>query len=155
MGNFEKEMQELINKNLPAHLSETLKERLELIPKLEKENDSLRKILDQERDYNKNLNLKLNEYMKYASIEDSLDRREKELREKEIKFEVECLKVQLAAEIYKTEYAREITLGLVRNTEYKKDVFNTKNIPGRTGENGMYIQPYSESSSSSEILKTD
>lgn len=155
MENLEKDMQELIKKSLPAHLSDTLNERLDLIPKLEKENDSLTKLLNTIRENNNELNNKLQEYMKYASISAGFDQRERELKEKEIKFEVDSLKVKLEAEQYKSQFSKEVVLGLVRNTEYRKEVFNNHAVNGRTGESGMYLQPYNEVNTSTENRKLE
>ena len=63
--------------------------------------------------------LKLTEYAKFDSRNSALDVAEDAVRKRENDIQIEELKYQLAAEKDKTEFTKNVALGLVRNTEFK------------------------------------
>ena len=124
------EIQESIEKNLPKQVGDTLRKRLEEADRLEA---ALKVSEDRADGLSKDLNKALEiieDYKKFDERNAALEVREKELKEKEIKFEIETLTYQLAAEKDKTEFSKNIALGLVRNTNYRKAIFDSENPGG-------------------------
>ena len=82
------------------------------------------------------------------------EQREKTLELNERQFEVNSLKYKLAAEKDKTEFSKNVALGLVRNTEYRKTIFDTENSGGMPMQDGsghyVYPKPTSKSHTSTE-----
>lgn len=122
-------IQKAITESLPAQVGETLRKQLELIPILEKQLESsktsisgLEKNVIQLKEERSELALELSKHQ-------ALDVREKIVSERERNSKLEELKYQLDAEKEKTQFSRDVALGLVRNTEYRHEVFGNKNIP--------------------------
>ena len=114
---------------------------------------SLRLIADKLDGINKPFKENVDNY--FEQERKDFEEREKELQEKEIKFEVETLKYQLSAEKDKTETIQSIALGLVRNTEYRKTIFDSENPGGTPVIDGQgyahYPLPMNKNYTSSEI----
>lgn len=126
---MEKEFEEIIKKNLPAQVGEVLKIRLEQADKdaiqVKQQGESLKK----KELESLALQQKIDKYVAYDSRNASLDGREKVIQEKERNLEIETLKFQLSAEKEKTDFSKQVALGLVRNMEYRKTVFDSENKP--------------------------
>lgn len=138
---MKEEIQEIIKKNLPQQVGETLKARLE-------EADQLEIKLRQVEEKIKNLSLsegflreELSKYRKLDERNSTLESREKELETKERNLEIETLKYQLQSEKDKIEFTKSIAQGLVRNTEYRKQVYDSDSVhrDGYTDSNGNWI----------------
>lgn len=129
---IQEELNEVIAKNLPAQVGETLKLRLEQAEKDVKTIETLKDKLDNRDVTISDLNRRIEEYIKFDQRNLELEVREKAVAKKEIEAEVEALKVQLAAEKEKSDFAFKTSLGLVRNIEYRKNIFDTEN-PGGVG----------------------
>lgn len=122
----EQEFQEVIKKNLPAQVGDVLKARLE---QADRDANTIKTQDERIKELNQQV-MKANElienYKQFDKRNEALDGREKGLKEKEIIFEIEVLKYQLLAEKDKTEFSKNIALGLVRNTEYRKTIFDSE-----------------------------
>lgn len=138
--NMELEIQEIIKKNLPQHLGDILKTRLEQadkdaekIIKLNSEIDILQKeILDK--------NLIIENYKKNDSFYLQINEREQHLNKLQYDLELTILKEKLNSAESKSEFAKSVALGLVRNIEFRKTVFDSENqMPYYSGS--TYIQP--------------
>ena len=151
---LEKELNEIIKKSLPQHVGETLRERLEQANKDEEENKSLKEELAENYEKISEQRSIIEEYKKFYERNKYLNRREKELEAGLIKLEIETLKYQLETEKEKTDFTKIIALGLVRNTQYKKTIFDTENkggVPMQDGHgNFHYPMPTSKSHTSTE-----
>lgn len=129
------EIRLLIKKNLPAETGDVLKQVLEQAEKdakavvaLEGLNRECAKQID-------SLKSKIREYERFDTRNSNLDAREKDVNSKEINLRIKELEYQLNAESDKTQFAKDVALGLVRNTEYKRTVFsNESSTDGTTGE---------------------
>lgn len=140
MKELEKEIQESIAKNLPSQVGEVLKERLELIPKLERQIESL---LTTQKDSSKtvsDLESKLSEYKSLDTRNSTLVARESAVDLKDRNLEIESLKVQLAAEKDKSEFAKNTALGLVRNIEYRSSIHDSQTQASYSNGNN-YVCP--------------
>ena len=81
---------------------------------------------------------------KLQQAQDALDAREQTVKELEIKQQVSQLTYELQAEKDKTTFAQSVALGLVRNTEYRKNVFDgeSHHTPGHTcPHTGNWVNP--------------
>jgi len=137
----EKEIQEIIKKNLPAHVGDVLKQRL-----LQADEDAIKlvalgKSYDAMAEREKSLISELEKYKQFDERNSSLDNREKELDKRENKLQVDTLTYQLQSEKDKTKHASDLALGLVRNTSYRKNVFDNETGQGYYDQNNNWIQP--------------
>ena len=153
----EQELQEVLKKNLPQHVGDTLKARLEQADKDEKTVKTLEGTIS-------NLNKEISEFKdiirKYQKLDEryeALNSREKELETKERNLEIETLKYQLQSEKDKTAFSQKVASGLVRNTEYRKTIFDSENKGGMgvMDSNGMYHYPMASSKNYNETQITE
>lgn len=146
----EQELQEVLKKNLPQQVSEVLRERLTQADRDAGKVKSLEaeiKLANEQSDYFKE---QLEEYKKLDVRNALLESREKELETEKTNLEIEKLRYKLSVEIEKNEFTKSVALGLVRNTSYRKDMFNSKTIPSYTDANGNYQNGGVESTHNSE-----
>lgn len=94
------------------------------------------------------LNEKLTNYAKLDERNATLEAREKKVAEDERQIELKTLQYQLEAEKSKTQFTKDIALGLVRNTEYRRKLFDNVNSPDGKDQYGNVI--YSNKSQSSD-----
>lgn len=144
-----KDIQDAIEKQLPAAVGEVLRVRLEQADKDAKE----RKILETRNAEQRREIQQLESRVTTRDIElkraGDLDARTTELDTRERNMKIATLEIQLAAEVSKTAFAREVALGLVRNVEYRHSVFENQNrqVPQQPG---MYTQSVTESSNKTD-----
>ena len=86
------------------------------------------------------------ELKQHKSIDEKLaeiETKTQEIEAREKKVVIDELKYQLAAEKEKTQFIRDIGMGLVRNVEYRKNVFDSEhsNPGGYQDTNGNWIYP--------------
>lgn len=122
----EQEIQEVIKKNLPQHVGETLKKRLEQADEDAKLVVVLTDTIEELHQTAYKKEIRLNEYEAFDVRNSSLDLREKELEKERNTLELEKLKYQLQSEKDKTIFSQNLAMGLVRNTEYRKNIFDTE-----------------------------
>lgn len=137
----EQEIQEIIKKNLPAQVGDVLKTRLE---QAERDANSVanqrEQIISKEATI-KELEEQLEKYRKFDIRNDGLDKREVELNKIKHDLDLEILKAELVNEKDKSVFAKSIALGLVRNTEYRKTIFDSENQAPYYDSNNNWIQP--------------
>lgn len=133
------EFQEIIKKNLPAQVGDVLKERLEQADKDVKLIDSLRVANESYVKKIQELNLIVDGYKEFDERNLNLEKREKEVSERERQQEIEKLKYQLESEKNKTEFTKEVALKLVRNTEYRNNIFDSEFKDGYYDHNNNWI----------------
>ncbi len=124
------ELQVIYEKHLPKQVGETLQKRLELADKLEKENSDLIKTNKTQYDEIQNLKGIIEKHKTIDEREEAVSKHEADVTEKENKSEIEKLKYQLESEKEKTQFSKSIALGLVRNIEYRKNIFDNEMSPG-------------------------
>lgn len=120
------EIKAIIEKSLPAQVGDVLKQRLE-----QAEKDAVKVRLQEEALQSKNaaiakLEKQVADYKKMDERNAALEAREKAVTDGERNLKVSTLEFQLTAEKEKTQFSKDVALGLVRNTEYKKTVFDTR-----------------------------
>lgn len=126
---MEHEFKAIIEKNLPAQVGDVLKKRLEQADKDAADLSTARKANEDAVKKIDDLNKQIADYKKFDERNSALEAREKacEIQERDLK--VKTLEYQLQSEKDKTVFAQGLALGLVRNTEFKRTVFDTKNGP--------------------------
>jgi DNA repair exonuclease SbcCD ATPase subunit len=127
---LEKEIQESIKKNLPQQVSDVLKARLEQADKDAARVKTLEKEVKDLEEQEEVFKSTIKEYNKLDERNSLLESRGKELETKERNLEIEQLKYQLSAEKDKTTFSQSVALGLVRNIEYRKNIFDSENPGG-------------------------
>lgn len=124
---MKKDIQKIIEENLPKQVGEVLQQRLVKVEKIEIENKNLLVQLQERKDKERELRKQLEELKAYKSKESYLNKLKEDLLEKERNLEVEKLKYQLQSEKDKTQHSKEIALGLVRNLEYRSNIYKNTN----------------------------
>lgn len=138
-----KELQELYEKHLPNQIGIALKNKLEQGEKDATELSLLKQSYEKLRKEKLSLD---NELKQHKSIDEKLaeiETKSKEVEEREKKIGIDELKYQLAAEKEKTQFTRDIAMGLVRNVEYRKNIFDSENVlpGGYQDPNGNWVYP--------------
>ena len=123
---MQQELKDLITKHLPQATSDALQARLrqadtdaELVVTQKARLDTL---IEQIRD----LESKLSAANTALNNHKALDKREVELAERERVLEITLLKQQLESANTNTQFARDVAMGLVRNTEYRRTALNSE-----------------------------
>lgn len=146
---LEKEFKEIIKKNLPQHVGEALKERLEQADKDAIDIVAYKSRIEQLVQESAKQQTRILEYKKADERNSLLDSREKELETKERNLKIEQLTYQLETEKDKVEYTKSVALGLVRNTQFRKNILDSEchgGLPVIDGQgNHHYPMPTSKS----------
>lgn len=118
------EIKEAIGKHLPQQVSDVLQERLKQADidaaTVVTQKDKLGSLVAKVSDLEANLRTANEELKKHGE----LAAREAAVAEKERNAEITALKVQLEASQGNTAFAKELALGLVRNSEFRRQVFD-------------------------------
>lgn len=142
MSQEEEEIQAIIKKSLPAHVGDVLKARLEQADKDEKALKDAKQVIDELQKTNTELRKDLILANKAIKDEESLYQREIALAEGIRNLKIETLEYQLANEKDKTDFTKQVAMGLVRNTTFRKTVFDSENqnpYPVPDGNGGSYM----------------
>lgn len=126
---MEAEIKAIIEKNLPEQVGDLLKQRLE-----QAETDAGIVKLQNEKLINKNATIaelenQISVYKKMDERNSLLEAREKLVNDSERGLKIATLEFQLLAEKEKTEFSKNVAMGLVRNTEYKRTLFDSQSEP--------------------------
>lgn len=133
---MENEFKAIIEKNLPAQVGDVLKKRLE-----QAELDAIKverqiKQLEEKIKTIDDLQDQIRAYMAFDERNSKLEAREKAVDEQERSLKIKTLEYQLESEKGKTEFTKSVALGLVRNTEYKRSLFDSKDSPAGVDQFG-------------------
>ena len=118
-----------IEKQLSAEAGGIIKNILVQADLDAKEVVSLKAKLKNNEDYTVQLKRDLdNNKIKQSEIEANINRI-KDIEKRERKLEIDKLTYQLESEKSKTEFSKQVALGLVRNSDYRTSVFTNETIP--------------------------
>lgn len=138
---MEIEIQEIIKKNLPAHVGDVLKKRLEQADNDANELKSYKQaVVDRDKTIAEQQK-RIEEYKAFDIRNSTLESREKAVAEQERNQKVAALEYQLNSEKEKTKLVTDVAMGLVRNTEYKKTIWDNESQASYTDSHGNYHQP--------------
>ncbi len=152
---MEKEINDIIKKNLPAEVGSILKQRLEQAETDAETVESQKRQLKENSARFSDLNEQILAYQKLDERNSKLEERERAVENKERSLEIETLKYQLASEKDKTDFSHKVALGLVRNVEYRKNIFDSENAMGYYDQQGKWVEPRNESKSHTEEKKAE
>lgn len=137
---MEQEFKQIIEKNLPAQVGDVLKKRLEQAKEDEAKVTHLEKQVGILNQAVTGLEARIAEYKKLDDRNAAIEAREDACALQERDLKVETLTYKLLAEMEKTQFSKDVALGLVRNTEYRKNIYDSENQGGYQGPNG-WVQP--------------
>jgi hypothetical protein len=133
---MEKEFQEIIQKNLPAQVGEALKKRLEVADQADNEIPRSKSEIRNLQISNAALQEKIDEKDKIESMisiqQSQLEKIEKEQHD----LDLEKLRIQLEVEKDKSSFVKDIAMGLVRNQEFRRRLFDSKSGPESVDQYG-------------------
>jgi len=140
------EINEIIKKNLPAQVGDVLKQRLAQADAYESDVKHLTGVKVSNEATIIGLESKIKEYEQFDNRNAALDAREKELDNKERNLKIAELEFKLANEKEKTQFSQSVAMGLVRNIEYRKSIFDSETQSPFIDANGtwQYPQPTSK-----------
>ena len=144
------EIKAIIEKSLPAQVGDVLKATLEQA-KIDAEKVKQQESSLKDRDVViVSLKNAIDSYKAFDNRNSALETREKSVEVAERDLKVKTLEFQLTAEKEKTEFSKSVALGLVRNIEYRKNIFDSETQTGHYDTKGMWIQPSAVSKSFEE-----
>lgn len=138
---MELEIKAIIEKNLPAQVGEVLKLRLD---KAEQDVDSLKRLGDSYEHKLveiESLKKTIETYKAFDNRNATLEAREKAVADGERNLKIATLEFQLNSEKEKTQFSKDVALGLVRNTSYRKNIFDSEFQPSYQDSNGVWHYP--------------
>ncbi len=121
---MEQEIKDIIAKNLPQHVGDVLKERLNKADKLEKEVDYLNKVLTEAQKDIEHLKEKLQEERNHTYSEQQIKTELFRLEERERKLEMEILKLKLEESEKRADISTKLVETVFRSPVYRKHVEN-------------------------------
>lgn len=135
---MQEEINEILKKHLPEQVGDVLRERLEQADQDSNSLKTARNSLVQKEEQIEKLKATVQEYQSLNDRNSGLDAREKDISVREVNLAIRELSYQLESEKQKTQFAKDVALGLVRNTTYRESAWSSKN------ENIMNPQGYRE-----------
>ena len=139
MDSIDQEIMEALKKQMPAKMFEATKEKIAENDKMVVRIKELERKVDNQDDQIANLTAELGEHGKLdvrekAVIEKEADikKRKSVLWTKELEMTKKEMEYQLDAEKSKSQFCKEVALGLVRNIEFRKNVYSNGNVPIET-----------------------
>lgn len=131
---LQKEILESVNKHLPEQVAGVLKERLTTLEQIEIDHQDLLKEYEILVSKYKDLKEKEDRFNNLDKIDLDLRNANTVLKKKEFEFEnnkrIFELTTQLNAEKESKNFAQDLAMGLVRNTDYKKTTLSNGNTLG-------------------------
>lgn len=147
---IEQEMYAVIEKKLSKQVGTVLKDRLIRADELENLLSSAIKDVERHTKTIRDLQQTISEHNSLDERGRSLAIRESEVSAKENKLEIDKLKYELSSEKSKSEFVKEVSMGLVRNSAYRTSVFSSENSLGYNDSNGNYVPPKNGNSNKDE-----
>lgn len=151
--NLSTQIYDAIKANLPAQMGETLQCEFERLQKIESQHEILKEKYEQQSEVINDYRKKESKYAELEKRELYLKTFENDLKDKERNLKIQELESQLNTERSKSEFMNAVTMGLVRNTEFKKDVFHNRSIPVADSYGGTTY--HNETDSQTEIQKVE
>lgn len=147
------EIKAIIEKNLPAQVGAVLKGVLE-----QAEKDAVKVKQQEEALVSKTatitgLEKTISDYRKLDERNGTLEGRERKVAEDERNLKIATLEFQLVAEKEKTEFSKSVALGLVRNTEYKRTLFDSQTDPYKDQYGGTNYQTKTQQSTENKTAE--
>ena len=149
---MEKEISEIIEKQLPKQVGEVLQKRLSELENKEKELEVLKKKVANLEISEKEKIEELNRHIDLDKKLSQISQKEVELNQKELKLNNTILEHKLEEANKRAELITSFIHGLVRNVEVRKEIFDSKSS-SYTDSNGVCHYPNTTSSYSEKQVK--
>tara|TARA_Y100000034_G_scaffold25708_1_gene30484 strand:+ start:18090 stop:18572 length:483 start_codon:yes stop_codon:yes gene_type:complete len=140
---FDEDVLKLIQEHLPAKMFEATKERIQAVSNLQSALDRQVEEIDRLEEGLKSATEMLNKHENLDERTKVVRETEKELCKEKLKHEerkrdLRCEKMahELCLEQSKSQFCREVALGLVRNVEYKKSTLTQNQVQESYNNNG-------------------
>lgn len=150
---MEQEIKDVIAKNLPAQVGEVLKTRLEQAERDALAIKSLEAVIDKLRSEQRLQENRIREYKLNDDRNSTLEMREKVVAVTERVLAIKTLEYQLQSEKDKTKFVQDVSMGLVRNIDYRKNVYDSVSRPVTNQYGGIDYQ--SETHTTNEDKSAD
>jgi uncharacterized protein with von Willebrand factor type A (vWA) domain len=137
--NLEEEIKLAVEKTLPRQVGDSLRKRLEQADNLENVNEALKTGLEQSKALVETLRSEISRLEQLKMVVTELNARERALDQREINLDITLLKAELEAEKSKSEFGFNVALGLVRNTQFRRNLSDSQTLPAMPGPNGYDI----------------
>lgn len=121
---MEQEIKDIIAKNLPQHVGEVLREKLEQADRDAVRVKRLESVLDEKEEYVNKLENQNREFSARISDENTLKQRERAVEDKERNLELEMLKLKLAESEKRNDIGNRLVETVFRSPVYRKQVEN-------------------------------
>ena len=121
---MEQEIKDIIAKNLPQHVGEVIRERLNKADEDAAQVDKLYKTLAQKEGTLSDLSIENAKLVSMLDRQVDIEERERKVREREINFELEITKLKLDAAEKKTDMMSGIINTVFRSPVYRKHIDN-------------------------------
>ena len=121
---MEQEIKDIIAKNLPQHVGEVLREKLEQADRDAVQVKRLYLLLDEKEEYVNRLENQNREFSTRISEENHLKERERAIEDKERNLELEMLKLKLAESEKRNDIGTKLVETVFRSPVYRKHVEN-------------------------------
>lgn len=121
---MEQEIKDIIAKNLPQHVGEVLREKLEQADRDAVRVKRLESVLDEKEEYVNKLENQNRELSARISDENTLKQRERAVEDKERNLELEMLKLKLAESEKRNSIGTQLVETVFRSPVYRKHVEN-------------------------------
>lgn len=152
---MQKEIEDIINANLPAQVGEVLKKRLEQAEVDAKTVESQRGELERKSIEIKGLKEFIDGHTALNLRELAIQEREFEVEKKERAIEVFGLQIKLEEANKRAELVAGFTQGLVRNIEFRKEIFDSETLAPFIDGNGNWQYPQPTSKMHTETQKSE
>lgn len=131
----QEQVNKIVEESLPAQVGEALKKQLARLEELEEENiilkdkiAALEAVLTGKKKEIDNLNEKLIDQDKFADLKIKFNEEKEALRIEKSNLDITVLKIRLEESEKRANHASTINNQLVRNTEYRRDIFKSQQI---------------------------
>ncbi len=124
---IQKDIQDAIEKQLPAQVGEVLRTRLEQAEKDAALVKSQAATITEFRSDVRKLEAQVETRDARLKQHAEIDKREAEVSQRERDLKITLLEAQLVTERDKSAFAKEVALGLVRNAEFRRTIFENSN----------------------------
>jgi hypothetical protein len=128
-----------IDKDLPKQVGDSLKRRLEEADQTEKELKRVTAALETKELTIVDLNKTIKDLTMRVSSEQELLARERQVNDRENKLEITLLQGQLESEKEKSKFGFDVSLGLVRNTQFRRNLTDTHTLPSIMSPQGYPV----------------
>lgn len=144
------EIEEIIKKNLPAQVGEVLKKQLDQAEKDAATVIHQKERIEQQQTEINALSVKLQKHYDLDQREAEIKTRELNVSDKERAIEVFALQIRLEEANKRAELISGFTAALVRNTEFRKTIFDSETQSPFQDVNGTWHYPSPTSKSHTE-----